>query len=725
MLKIKFALFLLLSFFVNVFALPVPPIFTIEEDANNDLIITDNENKNLITVVAELNSENIMNNVIKGIDNYGHEKNKVLTQQDVANNIIKIKFPQPVNGKNIIVRMFSINEFQKSKYLGYIEANIQLKNLIKKLSKESIEKSKAPIKSPSFNGNLNKLPKKSVTQIDKDKNWCIDREFKEYTFYLPNGKLQTRYYYLTHDKYTFDNAKEKVIKKYKAEMVITFNYDHNQWLAKTFGLAWIGVYDPNHSQNFGIIDESRFMSVNNSTLVYTNWYKDKNNLNFNQPTNNIKEGDEGNVNILGEHWAYISSSGYWGVMGEHFSDIDNPPKLKAILDFGSIKPSCYLLDEQTPINMDFIPLSCSSSIVNKGSIYNGNVDMDKFGFSNKEWIQGNDIKRCKKDTNGIEYCPIGEINCNLSYEYSNGTVKVNDEKQPITYTYKCPDDKNIQGFNWRYNSEKCHEKRGALKEQSLTSCTVDYPKSDMCVRIKYMCPKAKERYCADYNGAWKCSASPCWSEANTITESSQPFKESNKGFNDDGGCSGKLSIFSGKSKECRYKDRFWGLLGGGCCKRNRPGGLGKLFGQICKEDEKILSSARRLKDDKAKFIGEYCSKQLRLGFAKICIRWNHVYCVFASDLAREIHEKARHQLKSFTDSSGGVWGSASQPNCRGFTPEEFQQLDFSKINLSEYQSKLKERSGAEFESSYIKNYHNNKQNIINNLGSQKQEGKVF
>jgi conjugal transfer mating pair stabilization protein TraN len=32
----------------------------------------------------------------------------------------------------------------------------------------------------------------------------------------------------------------------------------------------------------------------------------------------------------------------------------------------------------------------------------------------------------------------------------------------------------------------------------------------------------------------------------------------------------------------------------------------------------------------------------------------------------------------------GSWGSPKNPNCRGFTPEEFQMLDFSKIDLSEW-----------------------------------------
>ena len=31
---------------------------------------------------------------------------------------------------------------------------------------------------------------------------------------------------------------------------------------------------------------------------------------------------------------------------------------------------------------------------------------------------------------------------------------------------------------------------------------------------------------------------------------------------------------------------------------------------------------------------------------------------------------------------GISWGSGESPQCRGFTPEEFQKLDFSKIDLT-------------------------------------------
>ncbi|WP_229239094.1 hypothetical protein [Campylobacter volucris] len=32
----------------------------------------------------------------------------------------------------------------------------------------------------------------------------------------------------------------------------------------------------------------------------------------------------------------------------------------------------------------------------------------------------------------------------------------------------------------------------------------------------------------------------------------------------------------------------------------------------------------------------------------------------------------------------GVGGSPKSPDCRGFAPEEFQKLDFSEIDLSEF-----------------------------------------
>jgi conjugal transfer mating pair stabilization protein TraN len=53
------------------------------------------------------------------------------------------------------------------------------------------------------------------------------------------------------------------------------------------------------------------------------------------------------------------------------------------------------------------------------------------------------------------------------------------------------------------------------------------------------------------------------------------------------------------------------------------------------------------------------------------------YCCFNSRLARIIQEQGRAQL-------GKSWGSAKSPECSGFTLAEFESLDFSQIDLTEF-----------------------------------------
>jgi conjugal transfer mating pair stabilization protein TraN len=116
---------------------------------------------------------------------------------------------------------------------------------------------------------------------------------------------------------------------------------------------------------------------------------------------------------------------------------------------------------------------------------------------------------------------------------------------------------------------------------------------------------------------------------------------------------------------------FFGLTGGGCCDKDKvAAGL-----VACKEHEKLL--AKKREKQHTHYIGNFCSKKLRLGFAKICIQKSDSYCVFNSSLGRIIQEQGREQL----DIS---WGSPDNPQCRGFTPEEFQKIDFSKIDLTEF-----------------------------------------
>lgn len=84
-------------------------------------------------------------------------------------------------------------------------------------------------------------------------------------------------------------------------------------------------------------------------------------------------------------------------------------------------------------------------------------------------------------------------------------------------------------------------------------------------------------------------------------------------------------------------------------------------------------------------VGSYCTSS----FLGICLQKARGHCCFNTKLGRIIQEQGRPQLKSF-NSIG--WGTPKQPICRGFTPEEFQALDFSKMDLSEYYAEIETRA---------------------------------
>lgn len=142
----------------------------------------------------------------------------------------------------------------------------------------------------------------------------------------------------------------------------------------------------------------------------------------------------------------------------------------------------------------------------------------------------------------------------------------------------------------------------------------------------------------------------------------------NDGWNEDGSCSGQILIFNGKDNRCKSWDRFGGLSGGGCCDKDKV-----FLGLVgCSESDRQLAQQNR--DRKCVEIGEYCSKKKKfIG----CIQRKKTFCCFNSKLARIFHEQGRPQI-------GMGWGWAEAPQCRGYTPEEFQKLDFSEIDLSEF-----------------------------------------
>ncbi|MDE9429885.1 conjugal transfer protein TraN [Xenorhabdus bovienii] len=100
----------------------------------------------------------------------------------------------------------------------------------------------------------------------------------------------------------------------------------------------------------------------------------------------------------------------------------------------------------------------------------------------------------------------------------------------------------------------------------------------------------------------------------------------------------------------------------------------KYFMQAC--DQESMETAMFASSGYCHYVGEYCKKKVPL---LGCVQKANAYCCFNSKLARIIHEQGRPQLSTIGD-----FGTAKAPQCRGFTPDEFQSVDFSKIDLSEY-----------------------------------------
>ncbi len=102
----------------------------------------------------------------------------------------------------------------------------------------------------------------------------------------------------------------------------------------------------------------------------------------------------------------------------------------------------------------------------------------------------------------------------------------------------------------------------------------------------------------------------------------------------------------------------------------------------CKPEE--IKEANQAANGMCHIVGTYCASKMLFA----CMVKKRTSCCFGSRLARIIHEQGRPQLVNFKNN---VWGSAKSPNCRGFTPTEFQSLDFSQMDLTEFTEDIAKR----------------------------------
>lgn len=172
-----------------------------------------------------------------------------------------------------------------------------------------------------------------------------------------------------------------------------------------------------------------------------------------------------------------------------------------------------------------------------------------------------------------------------------------------------------------------------------------------------------------------------------LDEASRDLVCTGGGSTDSGDCVGEIKIFNGQGKECLQNG--WDTTFFNCC--NDSVGDFLIFEEHCPDAS--IETVQAKQAGRTHFIGTYCKRELPLIG---CVQEADVYCVFNSKLGRIIQEQGRLQLQQFAP--GGRWGSAKSPNCTGFTPEEFQMLDFSQIDLSAMSGDLAPLSAAQMQS---------------------------
>lgn len=103
------------------------------------------------------------------------------------------------------------------------------------------------------------------------------------------------------------------------------------------------------------------------------------------------------------------------------------------------------------------------------------------------------------------------------------------------------------------------------------------------------------------------------------------------------------------------------------------------------EEEKALPN--RLSANLCIYVGEYCSKTVSILGVKLCRTKKKTYCCFNSTLARIVNTEGNKQL-------GRGMGGPENATCQGFTIDEFNRIDLSKMDLSEFVAEVTAKSQA-------------------------------
>ncbi|MHB1702829.1 MAG: conjugal transfer protein TraN [bacterium] len=204
--------------------------------------------------------------------------------------------------------------------------------------------------------------------------------------------------------------------------------------------------------------------------------------------------------------------------------------------------------------------------------------------------------------------------------------------------------------------------------------------------VSYSCPLGNNDTCVNTGSGYYCSPYSCASYNNSSAYNlNNPNINANNPTNNGttdpttGECLGQIYIFSGQAMQCRDPGVQTGW-GGGCCTADK-----KWFGlSSCNSQEKLLAQQRAADD--CTMVGTYCAQSF-LGY---CLQTDQTWCCFPSLLANIIQQQTR-AAQSLPISG---WGSAQSPNCIGYTPQQFQAINFSQINLSAFYNSIEQQTSS-------------------------------
>ena len=134
----------------------------------------------------------------------------------------------------------------------------------------------------------------------------------------------------------------------------------------------------------------------------------------------------------------------------------------------------------------------------------------------------------------------------------------------------------------------------------------------------------------------------------------------------------QFNLFAGHSNSCSKK----ALEYTNCCSLY-PKGWGRQLGAKCTPGEKELSEKRQ--NNLCVYVGKKNHKK-----ARVTVFVKQHYCCFSNILDKVIQVEGRKQL-------GRGFGTASSPDCSGFSLEDIKAIDFNEVDFSEFIDELQRK----------------------------------